>query len=65
MVAALLALPLENLQIEVVDDKSPDGTGQIADRLAKHHPGRIHVLHRFESAAWAVPTSMAFGRPGE
>ena len=48
MVAALLALPLANLQIEVVDDESPDGTGQIADRLAKHHPGRIHVLHRFE-----------------
>jgi dolichol-phosphate mannosyltransferase len=46
MVAALLALPLDHLQIEVVDDESPDGTGQIADRLAKHHPGRVHVLHR-------------------
>ena len=46
MVAALLAQPLDKLQIEVVDDESPDGTGQVADRLAKHHPGRIHVLHR-------------------
>ena len=46
MVAALLAQPLEKLQIEVVDDESPDGTGQVADRLAKHHAGRIHVLHR-------------------
>lgn len=46
MVAALLAQPLEGLQIEVVDDESPDGTGQVADRLAKHHAGRIHVLHR-------------------
>jgi dolichol-phosphate mannosyltransferase len=30
----------------VVDDNSPDGTGQIADRLAAEHPGRVNVLHR-------------------
>ena len=30
----------------VVDDASPDGTGQIADTLAARHPGRIEVLHR-------------------
>ena len=29
----------------VVDDGSPDGTGEIADALAKKHPS-IHVLHR-------------------
>jgi dolichol-phosphate mannosyltransferase len=32
-------------EILVVDDNSPDGTGQIADRLAGAD-GRIHVLHR-------------------
>src|SRR4051812_13419413 len=31
----------------VVDDNSPDGTGQIADQLALGNP-RIHVLHRAE-----------------
>ena len=30
----------------VVDDASPDGTGQIADALAAHHAGRIQVVHR-------------------
>lgn len=29
----------------VVDDNSPDGTGRLADELAKKEP-RIHVLHR-------------------
>jgi dolichol-phosphate mannosyltransferase len=31
----------------VVDDNSPDGTGKIADDLAARHPA-IHVLHRQE-----------------
>jgi dolichol-phosphate mannosyltransferase len=30
----------------VVDDKSPDGTGAIADELARAHSGRIEVMHR-------------------
>lgn len=30
----------------IVDDNSPDGTGQIADDLAIAHPGRIDVIHR-------------------
>jgi dolichol-phosphate mannosyltransferase len=30
----------------VVDDASPDGTGEIAEDLAGAHPGRVHVLHR-------------------
>ena len=32
-------------EILIVDDGSPDGTGQIADELAAQSP-RIHVLHR-------------------
>lgn len=33
------------IDVLVVDDASPDGTGEIADRLAETEP-RIHVLHR-------------------
>lgn len=48
MVDALFNLPVENLNILVVDDNSPDGTGKIADDLALKHPGRLTVLHRQE-----------------
>jgi dolichol-phosphate mannosyltransferase len=34
------------IEILVVDDASPDGTGKIADDLATRHAGRLHVLHR-------------------
>ena len=30
----------------VVDDQSPDGTGQIADQLAQRYAGRMEVIHR-------------------
>jgi dolichol-phosphate mannosyltransferase len=45
LVSALFLLPLD-LDVLVVDDNSPDGTGQIAEDLSKKHPGRVHVLHR-------------------
>lgn len=35
----------ERLHVLVVDDASPDGTGDVADRLAQRSE-RIHVLHR-------------------
>lgn len=46
LVGQLLALPLPTLRILVVDDNSPDGTGELADKLAAETPGRIEVLHR-------------------
>ncbi|MBA4150605.1 MAG: polyprenol monophosphomannose synthase [Verrucomicrobia bacterium] len=42
----LLKLPVP-VDMLVVDDNSPDGTGKIADELSGRHPS-IHVLHRSE-----------------
>jgi dolichol-phosphate mannosyltransferase len=46
MIETLLALPMPNLSVLIVDDNSPDGTGQIADTLAAKMPDRVSVLHR-------------------
>jgi dolichol-phosphate mannosyltransferase len=46
LIGELLALDLPQLEIVVVDDNSPDGTGQVADDLAQRHPDRVHILHR-------------------
>lgn len=34
------------LDVLVVDDNSPDGTGTLADELASAHDGRVSALHR-------------------
>jgi dolichol-phosphate mannosyltransferase len=36
----------ENVRVLVVDDQSPDGTGTVADALARTFAGRVDVLHR-------------------
>ena len=36
----------DGVNVLVVDDASPDGTGAVADAVAAHHPGRVEVLHR-------------------
>jgi dolichol-phosphate mannosyltransferase len=47
LATALMQYP--NVSLLVVDDNSPDGTGAIADGLARDFAGRIEVLHRTES----------------
>lgn len=42
---AILAVTPPETHILFIDDNSPDGTGQVADSLAKDEP-RIQVLHR-------------------
>ena len=44
LVRQILALEI-GAQIIVVDDNSPDGTGQVADRLAEE-TARVRVIHR-------------------
>ena len=51
-IAAIVGAALEHLRVVagehrilIVDDGSPDGTGEIADRLAAEHP-EVEVLHR-------------------
>jgi dolichol-phosphate mannosyltransferase len=39
----------ERVEVLIVDDNSPDGTGQLADALRAENP-RVHVLHRAEKA---------------
>lgn len=46
LTSALLALPVPRLHLLVVDDGSPDGTGDLADQLAAASSGRLSVLHR-------------------
>jgi len=42
---AVLNLP-EELQLLVVDDSSPDGTGDRVRQLQEKYPGRLHLLER-------------------
>lgn len=44
VVARTLAAPVD-VDVLVVDDDSPDGTGRLADELAAEQP-EVHVLHR-------------------
>lgn len=60
---------LPNVTVLVVDDASPDGTGDIADRIAESDP-HTHVLHRrhkdglggayLQGFAWALEREAAY-----
>jgi dolichol-phosphate mannosyltransferase len=44
LIAAIRALPVP-FEITIVDDGSPDGTGQLAESIAARDKG-VHVIHR-------------------
>lgn len=68
VVQRILALPVP-VDLLVVDDNSPDGTGRLAEELATRHP-QVHVLHRTEKNglgraycagfAWALERNYQF-----
>jgi dolichol-phosphate mannosyltransferase len=45
LVEAIVQLPID-LNVIVVDDNSPDGTGQVADALTIKYPEKVEVIHR-------------------
>jgi dolichol-phosphate mannosyltransferase len=45
LVKGIFSLAIENLSLVIVDDNSPDGTGELADELKKTMSG-IEVIHR-------------------
>jgi len=49
-------------RILIVDDSSPDGTGEIADRLAAAHPDHIEVLHRTDRSGLGPAYLAGFAR---
>jgi len=46
LAAALFELKVPGLNALIVDDNSPDGSGQMAEDLGRQYDGRIKVLHR-------------------
>ncbi|MFC0624363.1 polyprenol monophosphomannose synthase [Kribbella deserti] len=46
LVELLTALKIPNLHVLVVDDNSPDGTGEVADKLTTEAEIPVGVLHR-------------------
>ena len=47
------------LQLVIIDDNSPDGTGQLADQLAAAD-GRVHVIHRSSKAGLGKAYAQGF-----
>jgi len=58
----LAALGGEGVEVVVVDDDSPDGTGEIADRLSEKHP--VKVVHRKDKKGLASAVVEGFDQAG-
>jgi dolichol-phosphate mannosyltransferase len=60
LIVSRLHTAVGSADILVVDDGSPDGTGEIADKLAAND-GRIHVMHRQSKAGLGAAYRAGFG----
>ena len=55
----------EGFRLLIVDDRSADGTGDIADELAHQFPGRLEVLHRTGPRGLGLSYAEAFPKAAE
>jgi dolichol-phosphate mannosyltransferase len=59
----------QDCHILIVDDNSPDGTGEIADGLARQYPGSVFTIHREKKEglgrAYVCGFKAALGMPYE
>lgn len=62
MVDTLHGLGIAGLEVLVVDDNSPDGTGDLAEALREQHPETIHVAHRPQKMGLGPAYIDGFGR---
>jgi len=46
LVESLFKLGIPGLNVLIMDDNSPDGTGKVAEELANAYPGQMSVRHR-------------------
>ena len=46
LVEKIFSLEMEGLDLLIVDDNSPDGTGQLAEDLSSQYQHRVKVMHR-------------------
>ena len=50
----------DGFSVLIVDDRSTDGTGDVADDLARQFPGRIEVVHRTGARGLGLSYAEAF-----
>jgi dolichol-phosphate mannosyltransferase len=62
LVRQLFCLDIAGLEVLIVDDNSPDGTGEVADNLAQKYPQRLEVIHREGKMGLATAYTTGFAR---
>jgi len=62
LVSALFSLPIHNLKLLIVDDNSPDGTGEIAKILRDENSGKVTLIQRSGKLGLGSAYVMGFGK---